>query len=518
MLTRASIKRVKPSLFRRLKYAKPVKRVPNFSSTHTQTTMPSTQHHRPPVDETTALSLLHQHALTPSPQQSLEDKLFNTIGNTTQLVLIGEASHGTHEFYKMRADLSLCLIKDKGFDAVLAEADFPDAFRANMYVKGMTTIGSTDTAEREREREGFLHDQTAEQALGDFGRFPTWMWRNTVVVDFLESLRQHNNHLPAQNKAGFYGLDVYSLHASAAKVIEYLTRVDPDAAKRARARYMCFDRYGGDSQAYGMAVGLRGYPSCEPAALSQLIEMLKNEGKYAQQQECDGVQGEELAFAATANAAVVRGAEEYYRNIYFSEESTWNLRDEHFADTVERVAAHLQRRLGRPAKLIVWAHNSHLGDAQYTDMGQRRGEINVGQLLKERLGEDKVLNIGFSTHTGTVAAAHNWDQPVQLMRVKPSRPGSWENLLHKTGIPKFAVDFKHGPKELREVMEGPMLERAIGVIYRPQTERQSHLFYAELSRQFDVVVHIDETKAVEPLDLKGWEVGPDVDETYPFGL
>lgn len=510
MLTLKAIKIVKPSLFGSLKHAK--------YQTHTESTMP--HQHRPPVDETTALSLLHQHALTPSPLQSLEDKIFNTIDDTAQLVLIGEASHGTHEFYKMRADLSLRLIKDRGFDAVLAEADFPDAFRANMYVKGMTTVGSTGstTVQREREQEGFLRDQTAEQALGDFGRFPTWMWRNTVVVDFIESLRQHNNHLPAHLKVGFYGLDVYSLHASAAKVVEYLTCVDPEAAKRAMARYMCFDRYGGDSQAYGMAVGLRGRPSCEPAALSQLIEMLKNERKYAQQQEYDGVQGEELAFAATANAAVVRGAEKYYRYIYFSEESTWNLRDEHFADTVERVAAHLQGRLGRPAKLIVWAHNSHLGDAQYTDMGQRRGEINLGQLLRERWGEDKVTNIGFSTHTGTVAAAHNWDQPVQLMKVKPSRPGSWEYLLHKTGMPNFAVDFKHGPKELREAMNGQLLERAIGVIYRPQTERQSHLFYAQLCRQFDVVVHIDVTKAVEPLDLKGWEVGPDVDETYPFGL
>lgn len=512
MLTLVASTTTKPSLFRPLNRAKPVKILSPFRSTHT-TTMPP-----PPVDETLALSLLHQHAITPSPQQSLEEKLFNTIdpNNTTQLVLIGEASHGTFEFYKMRADLSLRLIKEKGFDAVVAEADFPDAFRVNMYVRGMT-IPPNNSSTNQEER-GFALDQTAEQALGDFSRFPTWMWRNTVVVEFLESLRQYNNHLPAQNKAGFYGLDVYSLHSSASKVIDYLSQVDPEAAARAKARYMCFDRYGGDSQAYGMAVGLYGRPSCEPAALSQLIEMLKSteEGKYAG--KLDGVQGDELAFAAAANAAVVRGAEEYYRNIYFSEESTWNLRDEHFADTVERVAVHLERRLGRPAKLIIWAHNSHLGDAQYTDMGQRRGEINVGQLLRERWGEERVVNIGFSTHTGTVAAAHNWDQPVQLMKVRASRPGSWEHLLHKTNIPQFAVDFKHGPKQLKEAMVGPLLERAIGVIYRPQTERQSHLFYAELSKQFDVVVHIDETRAVQPLDLKAWEVGPDVDETYPFGL
>lgn len=238
--------------------------------------------------------------------------------------------------------------------------------------------------------------------------------------------------------------------------------------------------------------------------------------------ELNGELGEELAFQARCNADVVAGAEAYYRQMFFGDELTWNLRDQHFLRTVQAVEHHLSRRVDHP-KLVLWAHNSHLGDARATDMGQRRGELNVGQLMRETYGEDKVVNVGFTTHTGSVAAVDEWESPVQLKQVRQSMPGSYEHLFHAVGFPRFAVDLKGGSPELWEALEGPMLERAIGVIYRPRTERQSHYFYCNLPKQFDLVVHLDHTKALHPLEVSGpwesdWEAREDAPDTYPSGM
>ncbi|PSC73112.1 erythromycin esterase [Micractinium conductrix] len=425
----------------------------------------------------------------------------------------------------MRAELSKLLIKERGFAAVVVEADFPDAFRANLYARGLSST-----------------DMTAEQALRDFKRFPTWMWRNSVVTEFIEWLKRHNDKVrdgvaPRPNAPGargvsFLGMDVYSLHSSAAKVIEFLSVADPDAADIALKRYACFDRYGADTMHYAYAVGMGGAPSCAPAALAQLKEVVEKAAGYGA--AIDGELGEELAFAARCNAAVVTGAEAYYRNMFFGEDLTWNLRDRHFADTVAAIRDHLSRPPGArdkpgpwaggpPARLVLWAHNSHLGDASATDMGWKRGEINVGQLVRERLGLKATYNIGFTTNHGTVAAADDWDTPVQRKSVRKGMPGSFEHLFHKCGMPEFALDLRQGSSDLREALEGPLLERAIGVVYRPRTERQSHYFYASLPAQFDCVVHVDDSLALTPLEKTGaWETDEhareDAPETYPFGV
>lgn len=454
-----------------------------------------TMHYTDPPE---TLVLIRQHAITESPEHTLEDKIVSQIDEDAQFVLIGEASHGTEDFYQSRAAITQQLIKTRGFNAVVVEADFPDAFRVNLYVRGLSD------------------DENAREALDDFTRFPLWMWRNVAVKDFVEALKVHNATVDEGLKCGVYGMDLYSLHSSAAKVIKYLSIVDPKAAERAKSRYHCFDRYSGDCAAYGLAVGLGGAPSCQQAAIATLKEMLASSARYAE--EFDGIKGSEMAFQAKANAAVVQGAEVYYRNMFFSEESTWNLRDTHFADTVGITVEHLKQRLGKEPKLVLWAHNSHLGDASKTEMGQRRGELNLGQLMRERYG-NKVVNIGFTTHVGTVAAAQNWGEPCRKMRVKSSKLGTWEHLLHRSEVGRFALDFRHGSDELRKAMHGPLLERAIGVIYRPQTERQSHLFSANISEQFDYVIHFDSTHAVHPLDVHPtWHVEEDLPETFPFAV
>jgi erythromycin esterase-like protein len=375
---------------------------------------------------------------------------------------------------------------------VVVEADFPDAFRLNLWVRGLSQDGSP------------------EAALADFVRFPTWMWRNTVVVEFAEWLRQFNSSLPPERRqhssCGFYGMDVYSLHSSAAKVVEYLERADPEAARRAKSRYACFDSFGADTMAYAYAVGVGGATSCADAAVSILKEVVRNASEYGE--ALDGEKGQELAFAAQCNAAVVSGAEQYYRNMFFGDELTWNIRDSHFLDTVQAIRQHLSRRrpADDPPRLVLWAHNSHLGDARATDMGQRRGEHNIGQLCREAFGLKKVYNIGFTTHTGTVSAADDWDTPVQCKQVRKSMPGSYEHLFHKAGMPEFALDLRGGSQDLQAALQGPLLERAIGVIYRPRTERQSHYFYCELPQQFDAIIHIDSTAALHPLEKTGrWE-------------
>jgi len=419
--------------------------------------------------------------------------LMDLIGDAS-LVLIGEASHGTHEFYRERAQITKRLIKEKGFAAVAVEADWPDAYRVNRYVQGRGT------------------DTDATEALAGFKRFPGWMWRNADVLDFIGWLRTHNDDLPeTAKKVGFYGLDLYSLHTSIGAVLDYLERIDPEAAQRARNRYACFDHFGKDEQAYGYATGLGLSKSCEDEVISQLLELHQNSAEYAWR---DGRFSPDEHFYAAQNARLVMNAERYYRSMFRGRVSSWNLRDAHMAETLKFLQTFLSGQDSRP-KIVVWEHNSHLGDARATRMGQE-GEWNVGQLIRERHGDDSIL-VGFTTYEGTVTAASNWNGPAERKRVRPALEGSYEALFHKVNVPRFLLTFRstdHAAVALRE----PLLERAIGVIYRPETERASHYFHARLSRQFDAVLHFDETRAVEPLERTAeWETG-EVPETFPTGF
>jgi erythromycin esterase-like protein len=390
-----------------------------------------------------------------------------------RFVLIGEASHGTHEFYDLRAELTKRLISEHHFAAVAAEADWPDAYRVNRHVRG--TGG----------------DDGADEALAGFRRFPTWMWRNTVVLEFVEWLRE-------QGGAGFYGLDLYSLHGSIDAVLAYLDETDPAAAGRARDRFACFDRFRAehDGQSYGFATTTGQAEPCEDEVVAQLVELRR--------QAAGGGDGsDDGRFAAEQNARVIVNAERYYRAMFRGRASSWNLRDTHMADTLDPLADHLG------GAIVVWAHNSHLGDARATEMG-RWGELNLGQLVRERHPGEALL-VGFSTYTGTVTAASGWGAAAERKRVRPGLPGSWEARFHEEGD-AFAV-FADDPELIR-----PRLQRAIGVIYKPETERQSHYFDARPSDQFDVVIHLDETRALEPLERESvWEAG-EVPETYPSAL
>jgi erythromycin esterase-like protein len=422
------------------------------------------------------------------------DPLLELIGDA-RFVLLGEASHGTHEFYRERAQITKRLIAEKGFTALAVEADWPDAYRVNRYVRG---VGS---------------DQESVEALAGFKRFPAWMWRNADVLDFVGWLRAHNDRLPPSvPKTGFYGIDLYSLHASIEAVISYLDKVDPDAARRARARYGCFEHFQQDPQAYGYATSLGFTESCEDEVVSQLVELQRHLDEYARR---DGRVPEDEHFYAEQNARLAKNAEHYYRSMFRGRVSSWNLRDRHMAETLDALVAHLDRhRQGGYAKVVVWAHNSHLGDARATEMGDA-GELNVGQLVRERYGRDAVL-IGFSTYSGTVTAASDWGEPAERKRVRPALAGSYEALFHDTGLPRFLLLLRDS--SVAADLGEARLERAIGVIYRPETERWSHYFHARLPDQFDAVLHFDETRAVEPLErTAGWERG-EAPETFPAGL
>jgi erythromycin esterase-like protein len=423
------------------------------------------------------------------------DALLDLIGDA-RFVLLGEATHGTHEFYRRRAEISRRLIEEKGFCAVAVEADWPDAYLVNRYVKGIDPLSGAE----------------AVDALAGFKRFPTWMWRNADVLDFIGWLRAYNDAIPAPaNKAGFYGLDLYSLQSSTHAVITYLERVDPAAAQRARERYACFEHFGVDSQAYGYATSLGLAPSCEDEVVRQLLDLRRHAADYASR---DGRLAEDEYFFAEQNARVAQNAEHYYRSMFGGRVSSWNLRDRHMVGTLDALATHFERQ-GRTAKFVVWEHNSHVGDARATEVGQT-GEVNVGQLTRERHGSDAVL-VGFTTNTGTVTAASDWDEPAERKQVRPALSGSYEHLFHQVGIPRFYLPLRPETQATVELRK-PRLERAIGVIYRPDTERMSHYFYARLPDQFDAIIHVDQTRAVEPLERTAlWERG-DVPETYPSAL
>ena len=420
------------------------------------------------------------------------DSLIEQIGNA-RFVLIGEASHGTHEFYRERGEITKRLIREKGFNAVAVEADWPDAYRVNRYVRGAG------------------EDAKSIDALGNFQRFPTWMWRNTDVLNFIDWLRAYNDSLiQSAAKVSFYGLDLYSLYNSIEAVLNYLDRIDPEAAKRARYRYSCFDRFDRDTRSYGYTTSHNLNESCEKEVVNQLVELQRRSNEYARR---DGRIPENEFFYAEQNARLVKNAEEYYRTMFRGRVDSWNLRARHMAETLDRLVAHFQQRR-EYLKVVVWEHNSHLGDARATDMGAA-GKLNVGQLVRQRYDRD-AFSIGLTTYQGTVTAASDWGADAERKRVRPALPESYEALFHSTGLPKFMLNLRESPtvQELRQ----PRLERAIGVIYRPETERMSHYFQARLSDQFDAVLHFDRTRAIEPLERTSqWEAG-EAPDTFPTGM
>jgi erythromycin esterase-like protein len=420
------------------------------------------------------------------------DAIVSRIGDA-RIVLLGEASHGTHEFYATRAAVTRRLIETRGFRAVAIEGDWPDTRRVDRFVR---LRGD---------------DRDADAALAGFRRFPQWMWRNTVVRAFVAWLREHNAERAPAERCGMYGLDLYSLHASIDAVLRYLERIDPPAAQRARERYSCIELLGGaDPQAYGYAASRNPAEACEDDVVRQLVELRRCAAEYTAQ---NGDRSDEEFFSAEQNARLVANAERYYRSMFRGRVSSWNLRDTHMAETLEAVVERLDRD-GIRAGVCVWAHNSHLGDARATAMG-RGGEINVGQLVRERYGRDSCL-LGFTTYTGSVTAAHDWDEPAHRRYVRPGLAGSTESLMHRVGRPTFLLDLRE--PHTRDALEDPRLERAIGVIYRPETERMSHYFDAHLPGQFDLLVHVDETRALEPLERNAvWEKG-ELPETYPFAV
>ncbi|MCZ8205029.1 erythromycin esterase family protein [Gemmatimonas sp.] len=414
------------------------------------------------------------------------------------LVLLGEASHGTHEYYRIRAELTKRLIREGHVTAILIEADWPDAWRVHRYVTARPDA-----------------DALATDALAGFTRFPQWMWRNADMLDFVGWLRTHNEQLPPPERVGIFGLDLYSLHASIAALVDYLDTIDPDAADRARERYRCLDAGGADPQRYGRLVTLGLREDCEQQVVAQLVEMQRHADAFLRR---DGLIAAEDRFFAEQNARLIRNAEHYHRALFGHPALSWNVRDRHMMETVQSLRAFLQAEQ-RHGALVLWAHNSHLGDTRATEMHEL-GEVNVGQLVRQAFGRAACL-VGFTGYVGSVTASDTWGGTARCMRVSPAHPGSYEALFHEVAsggpAPNFTVDLTRSDATTA-LLNVPRLERAIGVLYRPATERQSHYFHARLPEQFDFVLHYDRTRAVEPLEHAGTWSPSALPETYPTAL
>ena len=446
-----------------------------------ETARPRVIQARPKTDHTLPALI----SVSGEPFENLEDAdldpLMARIGEA-RIVLIGEASHGTSEFYRMRGRITRRLIEEKGFNIVAAEADWPDAARIDHYVR---------------------HREVPPSEWEAFARFPTWMWRNAEVREFVDWLHERNEALPYEKRAGFYGLDLYSLYTSVRAVLDYLEDVDPKLADIARNRYGCLSPWEADPAAYGHAALTGAYRNCEDAVVRMLVDLVKKQQAYVHQ---DG----ERFLDASQNAQLIANAERYYRVMYYGSRASWNLRDSYMFETLQNVLAFQ----GEGAKAVVWAHNSHIGDASATEMSVR-GEYNIGQLCRNEFGGDCYL-IGFGTDHGTVAAASDWDGPMEIKQVRPSHPQSYERLFHLTNKPGLLLPLRASRSAaLVEQLRKPMLERAIGVIYRPESELASHYFEAILPVQFDEYIWIDRTSAVQALTSEQLEGVPD---TYPFGV
>lgn len=433
-----------------------------------------------PQDGASLSRLIAAHAEPlPDPEDATFGAAFDRFADAT-VVLLGEASHGTSEFYRARAAITRRLVEHHGFNIVALEADWPDAACLNRYVRGQHAKPGADPP---------------------FQRFPTWMWRNAEFAAFTDSLRQWNLGQPEASRCGVYGLDLYSLGRSMRAVIDYLDHADPEAAEVARARYSCLRPWAEDPARYGRIALTSGHAKCEGAVLDMLGDLLSR--------GLDDTDDSEGVLGAIQNARLVANAEAYYRVMYYGSAESWNLRDTHMFETLRQ----LLEAKGPAAKAVVWAHNSHIGNAAFTGMGVEQGELNIGQLCREHFG-DKAALVGFGTHSGTVACATDWDMPMEVKAVRPSLSDSHERLAHDSGVGRFLLDLrKH--EALQAALVEPRLQRFIGVIYRPETERWSHYVSCQLPWQYDGYVWFDESRAVTP--LKG-EQKRGADETWPFGL
>ncbi|DAA78448.1 TPA_exp: Uncharacterized protein A8136_4424 [Trichophyton benhamiae CBS 112371] len=435
-------------------------------------------------------------ALPPLSSDSFGSR-FDHLGKYT-VVLLGDGTHGTSEFYQARAEITKHLIQNHGFDAVTVEADWPDSEAVDRYVRQRSGV----KAKIERPEEPA------------FQRFPTWMWQNSDVQDMVHWMRDYNRSRPSASRVGFYGLDLYSMGRSIDAVIKYLDAIDPNMAKLARQRYGCLQPWVEDPTEYGLASYLdSGMKTCEEAVLDMLRDLLQKRLEYTAAH-----QGGDEFHSAEQNAYLVADAEAYYRAMYSGSVDSWSLRDSHMFETLKRIL----NVKGPESKVVVWAHNSHIGDARYTSMGRRRGELNIGQLCREEFGRDNVALIGCGTHTGTVAAAHEWGGDVDIMDVVPSRSDSWEYLAHQSEKQVFYLELRKNiaNAELLHAMKiaSPRLERFIGVIYRPRTERTSHYSSTDLADQFDGFIWFERTEAVKSLVTHQPHDHIGADETYPFGL
>jgi len=446
---------------------------------------PARVRHAPPTGASSEEKLVTRITDAAEPFGSIDTvdlaALLERVGDA-RIVLLGEATHGTSEFYRMRERISRELIVKKGFRFIAIEGDWPDAARVDHYVRHLEYPAAEWTA---------------------FARFPTWMWRNNEVRDFVNWLREHNAAAKPEARVAFHGLDLYSLYVSIRSVLSYLDEVDPDAAEVARERYGCLTPWQGDPATYGHAALTGSYRTCEPQVVRALKELLENRVAYAQH---DG----ERFFDAVQNARLVTNAERYYRIMYYGSRASWNLRDEHMFTTLKNLLAFY----GTASKAIVWAHNSHVGDSAATEMASR-GEHNIGHLCRQEFGDGAYL-VGFGTNSGTVAAATDWDGPMEIKKVQPALPKSYERLCHATGQSRFMLGLRdRADLTGAQALGKPQLERAIGVIYRPETERASHYFQAILPRQFDEYIWFDDTRAVTPFDTAELAGLPD---TFPFGV
>ncbi|MGD9665809.1 MAG: erythromycin esterase family protein [Novosphingobium sp.] len=430
-------------------------------------------------------AMLRKHGeLLPSVDGSDFAQSFDRFADA-RIVLLGEATHGTHEFYQARAQITKRLIEHHGFNVVAVEGDWPDLARIDDYVR---------------------HGAPRPRSGEPFARFPTWMWRNQEVLAFSDWLRNHNADFAEDQRVSMRGLDVYSLRESIHAVLTYLAAHCPEEAAKARYRYGCLTPWQDEPQDYGRAVVHGGLARCEEAMVAQLGDLLMRRVQLiANDAGGDG----EAYFDAEQNARIVRAAERYYRSMYRGGAESWNLRDRHMFDTLQRLMAHT-----REARAIVWAHNSHVGNASATAMGWQ-GEFNIGELVRNAYGDDAVL-IGFGTDRGTVAAASDWGATMQVMQVRPARDDSWEGMFRKTGLARSLTDWRGGSKkDLIEALSHALLERAIGVVYRPSNELSSHYFESVLADQFDAWVWFEESRAVTPLGPERPHGAP---ETWPFGL
>jgi len=440
------------------------------------------------------IQLLNQ-AVIPCQRDDIQfcEKISELIGNA-RIVLMGEATHGTMDFYQARMAVTKYLIREKGFQAIAIEGDWTSVYPVNLYCQGYTDPENLQTP------------------LEEFKRFPTWMWRNTNMLDFVEKIREYNFQVKTQTKkVAFYGLDLYCLHEAAQGVIDYLQEHDPEAAREAIQRYACFDHMGLDPQRYNYLIKNRLKKPCVKEVMLQFLETQR----LIYQNLASDLDEIDLQFYALQNARIVRNAENYYHSLFEPHYVTWNIRDQHMVDTLQNIMSHLESITHVPAKVIIWAHNTHIGDARATEMSDRQ-EINLGQLVRERFNTSSFL-LGFSTSEGTVTAASEWGGSIYHKKIQLPIHGSYEWFFHKLKEKNFILNLRENTP-LMHLLKSPQLQRAIGVIYHPETERISHYFFSHLPNQFDALVHFDKTQALIPLDKK-WELQEaELPDTYPEGF